>query len=195
VTIYQNNRLDTKEMETLYTKDGEKVYVPKKLIVETLNGSNNIVLAVRGTNPEKLAYNVIPFNKVTAEHICVMIMEGKTLKEISAMNTMPNLRTIYRWANKNEDFAENMNKARVFRAEFYADSVLETALDETIETKDDIAKANMKIGAFKWSAEKGDPDRFGSKGESKGSAPTTIIVNTGVNRDVEDKDTITIKGK
>ncbi len=55
----------------------------------------------------------------------------------------------------------------------------------------EVASRKTAIDAYKWAAEKNDPDRFGKKQEVKhtDTKPTTIVINTGIKRiqpDVED---------
>lgn len=193
-TNKQQHRLDPDEMEILYTKDGEKVYCPKNAIKTTINGSGREVMVIKGTNPSKLSYTTIPFNEVTAEQICLQILEGKTLTQICENDAFPKIRTVYRWLINHDDFREMMEEARRIRAEYFADRIIGLTNDE-YEDKTQVEAAKMKFNALKWTAERSDPARFGpkSKENSGKGSQANIIINTGISRD--DKPSISIEGK
>ena len=75
------------------------------------------------------------------------------------------------------------------RAEGYHDKILCMAerLDEagSLVTKEEIAAKKVSIDAYKWAAEKGNPDLYGKKQEIRheGAAPQTmLVINTGIVR-------------
>jgi hypothetical protein len=140
---------------------GRKVWVPK------------------GTNPEHIPHCEWPYNQITANHVCQKVAEGKTLKEIGRMEGFPPKNTIDHWARRYPEFKEELRQARIQRAEFYHDEVIEIGRNTRSDThKEDRLKADI----FKWGASVGDPESFGNRTKVVGdpNAPISFIIETGV---------------
>lgn len=120
---------------------------------------------------------VVPYETHTGREFCTLVREGATFAEACAKLKVKYSQISY-WRQRYPDFDEAVKLAREERAEFYHDKVVETA--EETHCKDDVPVAKVKIDAYKWAAEKGDPNRFGNKNNITGAGGVTIIVDTGV---------------
>lgn len=151
---------------------------------------------VISTEDDRRDLSHFKFNYQTALLICQKVREGSTLKKLGEDEELPDLAVIHYWMRSNASFQEEMKMARSDRAEYFHDQVLDIA--EATERGEQVQVNKFKADQYKWAAEKGNPDRYGSKTTIDGtieSKVTMIVLNTGINRkkpDVEvinDKDT------
>lgn len=98
-----------------------------------------------------------------AEEICNRIAEGKSLRKVCEARDMPDRETVRRWINgetigeeEGKVFAAKYARARVDRAEFHAEEIIEIA-----DTEPDPTKARNRIAARQWYASKLDPKTYG----------------------------------
>jgi hypothetical protein len=82
------------------------------------------------------------------------------------------------WARKHPDFGDALKNAREDRAEYYHDKVIETV--EALKEKDDVPVVKEQVAAYKWAAEKGNPNRYGKSTAEGSVGNVTIIVDTGI---------------
>jgi hypothetical protein len=143
--------------------NGKKIWVPK------------------GTNPDHMPKLVWPFSEVTCGFICQMVTEGKTIREISLTEGFPPKNVIDHWARKYPEFREDLRLARIARAEYYHDEIIEIAHKTKKST---INEDRLKSEIFKWGAAVGDPDTYGNRTKISGdpNAPLQLLVDTGVRR-------------
>jgi hypothetical protein len=144
-----------------------------------LDGNGKQQLVPKGTDPSTLPYAVWPFNPVTANHVCNLITEGKTISQIGLMPGFPPKNTILHWARKYPEFREELKVAREMRAEHFHDEIIKL----TDEVKENTAKsARVKFDALKWAAGVNDPNVYGPQTKITGdpNAPLQILVSTGV---------------
>lgn len=92
------------------------------------------------------------------ETFCEHIADGMALKDISKMPGMPKESTVHQWLNKHPEFAELYARARLRRADKFADELIEIA-----DTEDDAARARNRIDVRKWSAAKLNPKVYGDR--------------------------------
>lgn len=96
-----------------------------------------------------------------AERICARIEAGEPLAAICRDDEMPGVRTVLRWADEIEDFADNYTRARAAQGEHLdaeIDRIAKTAVD-----KDSAAAARVQITALCWRASKQAPKRYGDR--------------------------------
>lgn len=127
------------------------------------------------------------FHFEIAMQIIDLVRRGHTVKEISDSEDMPPLEIIRYWENMHPIFKENLNIARQDRAEGYHDNIIAMAdmMAKGNADKDQVNANKAAIDAYKWAAEKGNPERYGRKLETKHSGdmqPTVININTGIKR-------------
>jgi hypothetical protein len=72
-----------------------------------------------------------------------------------------------------------VDKAREIRAGYYHDVAIEKAEKVTRNT---VAQTKLQVETYKWAAEKGDPNRYGTRTKIVGDPdqPVAIIVETGI---------------
>lgn len=153
----------TKELETYNVHTGELVASGT-----SLQGSSQIV-----------------FDLGIAEHICMLIREGNTLRTIATMEGMPSLHVILSWRSRHPDFAKAMKVAEYDRAAVFHDKAVAVLDADDYDSKDELNKAKFKFDGYLRLAEKGDPNKYAAKPTTVlagGSAAPTIIVNTGIRR-------------
>jgi len=68
-----------------------------------------------------------------ANEICLLLLEGYTIRQLTARENMPAMSTLMRWAHGNEEsrqwFREQYARARMGRAWVWADEILDIADD------------------------------------------------------------------
>ncbi len=147
----------------------------------------NIVRAIEssrdpgsGSNlPEEARWR---FTKDIEKAVCECIASGMTMTEFLKIPGVPPRTLLYEWMGKHESFRNAYNGAKKMRAEFYHDRVLE----EAEKVRESNAKAKrVTIDAFKWAAQKGDPDTYGDNKNKdvKEDKPVNIYINTGISRE------------
>ena len=111
--------------------------------------------------------NSTRFTQEIFDEICVRIAEGESLRKICKDNKMPNLTSVWKWLNNNEELSKQYARAREEQAELYADEITEISdaeMPKDVFGKIDAAAVNqarLKIDARKWIASKLKPKRFG----------------------------------
>jgi hypothetical protein len=145
--------------------DGSVVYLEKHLSYDAIAASNR---------------KIPPFSEVIADEICQALIEGRTITSIARDNRYPDFYTISKWRKHNPDFDAAIKDAFAARADYMHDKMLETA--ESVKDKDDAVVKRVAIDAYKWSAEKTNPDQYGQRTKISGDprAPLQLIVDTGV---------------
>lgn len=144
-----------------------------------LDGNGRKITVPKGTNPDTLPRTVWPYAKVTCDHICNLISEGKTLSQIGLMEGLPTTNVIMNWLRDYPEFRSAMKVAREMRAEIFHDKIIQVAHD----AKETTAKRDrLKLDAYKWVSQVNDPGTFGQQTKVVGdaSAPLRIVVETGV---------------
>jgi len=122
----------------------------------------------------------VQYSNTMADVICQRIAEGDSITKVCKDPKMPGYATLSRWRKAHKDFGELFEQALQDRAHMYHDKVIEAA--EATDTKDDAAVQKVKVDAYKWAAEKGNPDRFGSRTKISGDkgGPLAFTIVTGV---------------
>lgn len=149
---------DTKELETFDVITGEVVYKDGQL-----------------TKDHQFAYTVEEGLKIASK-----LREGKTLKQIASLPDFPSLHLIYAWRNAHPDFRKRLADAKADRAEYFRDKAVDILEDDSIDEDMDLKVAKFKFDGYTKLAAQDNPAEFGQKREEGGSAPTQIIIQTGV---------------
>lgn len=126
----------------------------------------------------------------TATAICAEIVDGKSLRSICSSPDMPDVRTVYRWLAKYEDFCQQYTRAKEDQADTLADEIIDIADDisrDTIEVKGEngevvretpnsewINRSRLRVDARKWIASKLKPKKYGDKLEHTGNVEVTL---------------------
>lgn len=105
----------------------------------------------------------MPFNEGAAEQILEAIAEGTGLVTfLKQRPDMPSYSTVMRWVRDNPEFAENYTRACEDMADNDADKIADVAKG-VIEGRIDPQAARVAIDAYKWSAGKRRPKKYGDK--------------------------------
>lgn len=129
------------------------------------------------------------FTEELAVEICERIVCGESLNKITRDAHMPNVATVYRWLQSNENFREMYARAREDQADTHADEIIAIA-DENpetvpvydkegnlIEVKIDatfLQWQKNKMEARKWNAAKLKPRKYGERTILAGDAENPI---------------------
>lgn len=126
-------------------------------------------------------YRRVPYTLEVAHKILELVRNGETISAISRVEGMPNPGVIYRWLQSHPDFKEAMEQARLDRAEVFHDKAIATA--ENVTDKDEVPAARLLVDTYKWAAEKGDKNRFGSsKIDIDVNQRDIVVIDTGIDR-------------
>lgn len=134
----------------------------------------------------------VPYSEFVVSELLEKITEGVPLTQVCQRPNMPTYAQFVRWMKIHPWIKTALEEARLARAEYHRDKVLEEA--ELAESrKDPIEATKVKIDAHKWLAGVDDARyKNSSKIEANISVPTQIIVSTGIQRgetDVTDQST------
>lgn len=129
--------------------------------------------------------NTVVFSPLVIDLICQKITEGGNLSSICKEAGMPTYVTLCAWRRQHSWIDKRLEEARRDRAEFLRDQALDEALQAT--DKHDTPAQQLKHEALKWAAGV-DHEKFNPKAKIDAvlSAPTQIIVQTGISREVHD---------
>ena len=167
--------------------------VPSKVdeagLIWIRNSDGELFHVPAGFNPENLPAKkktIWIFNPVTCDQIIEMVMAGNSVTQIGHMPGFPPATTILRWTSDYKEFGMNVEKARRLRAHAFHDKVIDVA-DKT--SKETAIEDRLKIEAYKWVAQVGNPDAFGTRIKHAGdvNAPIGFLIDTGAPINDEDE--------
>ena len=98
------------------------------------------------------------FTQEKADAICELIVQGKSLRQISAAEGMPAVSTICKWLVDFPEFSEQYARAKEEQAEILADEIVSIA-----DNAEDAQKARLQVDARKWVASKLKPKKYGDR--------------------------------
>lgn len=111
------------------------------------------------------------FSPDVAEEICTRMAEGKGLRQICALNDMPERRTVLRWLESSSDFRHQYARAREALMDWYSEEILKIAFDDAGDVFIDgekvvndharVQRARLKVDTLKWIMSKLAPRRYG----------------------------------
>ena len=126
------------------------------------------------------------FTQEIADEICERIVDGQTMRDITALDHMPSWSTIWRWLQANDAFRAQYARAREDGADAHADRALQEALTADDSEGSRVAGARLRWDALRWHASKCAPKRYGDKVQKEHSGPnggpiqTTTLVVRGI---------------
>lgn len=105
----------------------------------------------------------LPFHEEAAEQILEAIANGTGLVTfLKQRPDLPTYSTVMRWIRDNPEFAENYTRACEDMADNDADKIADVA-DRVVRGLVDPQAARVAIDAYKWSAGKRRPRKYGDK--------------------------------
>ena len=103
------------------------------------------------------------YNEVLAADICVLLSEGKSLRQIAAVDGMPDNQTIIRWVLEDRGgFRAHYTRAREQQGDWYADRIIEISEETLINPKDSNAY-RVAGDLMKWAAAIRRPRVYGER--------------------------------
>jgi hypothetical protein len=103
----------------------------------------------------------MPFDQDVADHICEAIASGRGLISfLRESEDLPSYPTVMRWVRDQPEFADQYARAREDMADNDADKIADVA-QAVVDGNIDPAAARVAIDAYKWSAGKRRPKRYG----------------------------------
>ena len=127
------------------------------------------------------------YTEEMAIKLCSKVAEGNSLRKICAKDDMPCISTVYTWFNLHPEFTEQYARAKGDSGDSDADKIEEIAekvLDGTYEP----AAARVAIDAFKWTASKKIPKKYGDRQhiEHSGKVGLTDLTDLELKKKLED---------
>lgn len=98
------------------------------------------------------------YTQETAERICVLLAEGKSLRAVCKVEGMPDRETVRRWLDTHESFAAKYAHARDLGLDERAEKLREDIAEET-----DLQRARLIFDYEKWFLSKLAPKKYGEK--------------------------------
>lgn len=120
-----------------------------------------------------------------SEEICIKVLElisdGKTLRQISAVDGMPTFGQLNSWIWRYPEFGKAVVLARSANAHHHLDKVVDV-LEKVEQGEMEPERANVLIGGNRWLAQHLNPDVYGDRKNVKGQVDlnTSFTVITGV---------------
>lgn len=126
------------------------------------------------------------FSQEIADKVCDLIADGKSLRQIEAMDGMPGTSTMVRWLQDDPEFRAQYAHAREIQAELLADELIEIADDgrndwmtlesgNTVVDQEAIQRSKLRIDTRKWIASRLLPKKYGDKQQIEHSGDVTVI--------------------
>lgn len=124
------------------------------------------------------------FTKEIGDYICNEMAKGRSARDVLSDKGMPNRETLYSWVLKDEVFANQYARACRLRREERFD-----ALENIVDTEQDVQRARLKIDVIKWQLSKEEPKKYGDKQIISGDAdaPLQVISNVPMHFKKEDE--------
>jgi hypothetical protein len=116
----------------------------------------------------------LTYSPELADRVCELMIEGQSLRQVCEMPGMPSRQSIFNWLEKNEEFRQRYEIARLMQVECWAHEIIEIADDtsgdfvinergERVVDHENINRARLKIDARKWLMSKLHPQRYGDR--------------------------------
>ncbi|MFW0778450.1 MAG: hypothetical protein ACN2B6_12115 [Rickettsiales bacterium] len=126
------------------------------------------------------------YNEDTTAELCARIALGNSLRSVCKSDDMPAIATVYKWFAKYPDFVEQYARAKEDSADSDADRIEEIA-EKVLDGEYEPAQARTAIDAYKWTAGKKRPRRYGDKiqTEHSGSVGYTDMTDEQLNNKLQ----------
>ena len=112
-------------------------------------------------NKKKVGRPAIYTQKI-ADKICSEIAQGYSLRKTCLSKELPHLATVYRWFSKHPEFCEQYARAKSDGGDADADKIEDIA-EKVLTGEYDPQAARVAIDAFKWTASKKIPKKYGDR--------------------------------
>jgi hypothetical protein len=115
------------------------------------------------------------YTKIIADEFLAKLETGMSIVAICKEDGMPRRETIYEWLAKKPDFKALYEKAKGDGVERLMDELLEIVDDQENNTKEDVARARLRMDARKWVICKLAPKKYGNKLTVENDGTLTIV--------------------
>lgn len=105
---------------------------------------------------------MVDFTQDLFDRICERMAAGETLRKMCAEPDMPNITTVWKWANSDEARGKQYAHAREAQADAQFERI-GAVVDDVESGKLDPAQARTMVDALKWTAGKLRPKVYGDK--------------------------------
>ena len=102
------------------------------------------------------------YSQELANEICSQLAFGKSLRRVCEADDMPEGRTVWRWLTEKPEFSQQYARAKEEAADALADDIQNIA-DKTLTGEYDPQASRVAIDAYKWTASKLKPKKYGDK--------------------------------
>lgn len=116
------------------------------------------------------------YSKELSAKFCSMIALGNSLRSVVQMKGMPGHTTVYRWLQQHEEFREHYAHAKEDSGDSDADKIEEIA-EKVLRGEVDPQAGRVAMDAYKWTAGKKRPKKYGDRMQLAGDADSPLTVN------------------
>lgn len=102
------------------------------------------------------------YNKEITAELCSRIAVGNSLRSVCKADDMPAIATVYKWFMAHPEFVEHYARAKQDSGDSDADKIEEIA-EKVLEGDYDPHQGKVAIDAFKWTASKKIPKKYGDR--------------------------------
>lgn len=99
------------------------------------------------------------YSKALAARLCAQLAQGKSLRTVCKMTSMPSCVTVFAWMPKYPEFLKQYEEAVSQRT----DAHIEEMLDIADNSKEEAQRSRLRIDTRKWIASKLKPRKYGDK--------------------------------
>lgn len=181
-------------METVDALSGEVIAVQKdynesfilgkmdELIEVTIDGKTILMQKGMSLSAQYTPKNS-KFSRPLADLIVQEMIEGMGITK-ACLKYGISYSTLMKWAEAFPEFGKELDTAKKYRADQTHDRIVDMVERLTKEqmNKTQVEALGKAADLLKWSAEKSDPIRFGSKADKGGNGAINIIIQTGIDR-------------
>lgn len=130
------------------------------------------------------------YSKETADAICALLAEGKSIRTVCEIDGMPAISTFFKWLREHEEFSKQYASAKQEAADAMAEDLLyiadtpqvgeevTTKANGDVETKrsDMLGHRRLQVDTRKWLMAKMKPKKYGEKLELSGDEESPLTV-------------------
>lgn len=102
------------------------------------------------------------YTEAMADDICARIACGESMRAISVDPVMPAMSTLFKWLREHDKFSEQYARAKEESGDVDAERIEDVA-KQVLDGQVDPASGRVAIDAFKWTASKKRPKKYGDK--------------------------------
>ena len=115
------------------------------------------------------------YTKEVADIICQRVALGESLRSVCEDDALPARSTVFKWLNEQQYFSDQYALAKSVSADSDADRI-ENIAERTLNGEVNPHAARVAIDAYKWTASKKEPKKYGDKlGFHGGSGPESPV--------------------